>query len=73
MTFKTFKQALNEIPKSGEVWCEGAKIAMSNHPQNQFYNLEEAEKYLQFAVQFTPQYGDSFLELLRLYTMQGKK
>ena len=32
ITFKTFKQALNEIPKSGEVWCEGARIAMSNHP-----------------------------------------
>lgn len=29
---KTFEQALNEIPKSGEVWCEGARIAMSTHP-----------------------------------------
>ena len=23
-----FKRALNEVPKSGEVWCEGARIAL---------------------------------------------
>jgi len=46
IAFKSFKQALNEIPKSGEVWCEGARIAMVNHPKNAFYNLAEAEKYL---------------------------
>ena len=28
--------------------------------------MDTAEKYLDFAIQFTPQYGDSFLELLRL-------
>ncbi len=26
--FKVFKQALYEIPKSGEVWCEGARLYM---------------------------------------------
>lgn len=26
--FTTFKQALYEIPKSGEVWCEGARLRM---------------------------------------------
>jgi hypothetical protein len=30
--FATFKQALHEIPKSGEVWCEGARLAMASHP-----------------------------------------
>ena len=71
LAFSTFSQALNEIPKSGEVWCEGARIVMADHPANVLFNLAEAEKYLLFAVQFTPQYGDSFLELMRLYLMQG--
>jgi hypothetical protein len=39
---------------------------MSQHTNNKYYNLEKAKKYLEFAIQFTPQYGDSFLELLRL-------
>jgi tetratricopeptide (TPR) repeat protein len=29
-----FKKALIEIPKSGEVWCEGARIAMTQNPNN---------------------------------------
>lgn len=61
----TFQKALNEIPKSGEVWCEGARLMLS--PQNPHYNLDKASQYLNFAIQFTPQYGDSFLELMRLY------
>ena len=63
---ETFERALLEIPKSGEVWCEGARLAMSNHPNNCFYNLEKALKYIDFAIQFTPQYGDSFLEMIKL-------
>lgn len=43
---------------------------MANHPENPHYDLVNAEKYLQFAIQFTPQYGDSFLELLRLQLVQ---
>jgi len=39
---------------------------MSRHTNNKYYDLEKAKKYLEFAIQFTPQYGDSFLELLRL-------
>lgn len=30
LAFNTFKQALQEIPKSGEVWCEGARLMMAN-------------------------------------------
>jgi tetratricopeptide (TPR) repeat protein len=63
---ETFERALLEIPKSGEVWCEGARLAMSNHPNNCFYNLDKALKYIDFAIQFTPQYGDSFLEMIKL-------
>jgi len=29
-------------------------------------NLADARRFLQFAIQFTPQYGDSFVESLRL-------
>lgn len=70
-TYKTFIKSLHEIPKSGEVWCEGARLHMSKHTNNRYYDLEKAKKYLEFAIQFTPQYGDSFLELLRLYLMLG--
>lgn len=69
--YKTFIRSLNEIPKSGEVWCEGARLHMSNHPENQYYDLDMAKRYLEFAIQFTPQYGDSFLELLKLCLMTG--
>ncbi|KAH3765355.1 Pre-mRNA-splicing factor CLF1 [Pelomyxa schiedti] len=55
---KVFQKALREVPKSGEVWCEGARIYLS---QNDF---KEAKKALKFAIQFTPQYGDSFIECL---------
>jgi tetratricopeptide (TPR) repeat protein len=55
-----FQEALREVPKSGEVWCEGARIELTRG------NLAEARKYLDFAIQFTPQYGDSFIEYLRL-------
>lgn len=46
---------------------------MSTHSENPYYDLKQAEKYLLFAIQFTPQYGDSFLELLRLYLQQGEQ
>ena len=62
---QTFKQAVNEISKSGEVWCEGARLCLTAHPANPFFDLQLALKYLDFAVQFTPQYGDSFLEVIR--------
>mmetsp|Transcript_25355 Transcript_25355/g.24712 ORF Transcript_25355/g.24712 Transcript_25355/m.24712 type:complete len:129 (-) Transcript_25355:340-726(-) len=64
--YETFIYSLQEIPKSGEVWCEGARLFTSNHPNNQYYDLQKAKRYLEFAIQFTPQYGDSFLEMLRL-------
>jgi hypothetical protein len=39
---------------------------MSNHPNNPYFNLENALRYLDFAIQFTPQYGDSFLEMIKV-------
>ena len=64
---------MQEIPKSGEVWCEGARLMMSKVAQNRHFSLEKAEIYLNFAIQFTPQYGDSFLELLKLHMQQENK
>jgi len=61
---KIFKRALQEVPKSGEVWCEGAKIHMTKR------NWSEARRFLDFAIHFTPQYGDSFIEYLRLASLQ---
>lgn len=50
LVFSTFKQALQEIPKSGEVWCEGARLMMAKNENNRHYSLERAERYLNFAI-----------------------
>ena len=70
--FYTFNQALQEIPKSGEVWCEGARLAMADYGNNKHFDYAQAESFLKFAIQFTPQYGDSFIEMLKLYTVTGQ-
>lgn len=51
--FAVFREALQEVPKSGEVWCEGARLAIH------VGRLDEARKFLDFSLHFTPQYGDS--------------
>jgi len=65
---KLFQEALLQVPKSGEVWCEGARIRMN--PSSKF-DLKKAKKYLKFAINFTPQYGDSFIEYLKLKILIG--
>lgn len=60
-----FNAALKEVPKSGEVWCEGARICVAQ------CNYKEARRFLDFAVQFTPQYGDSFVEYILLEILEG--
>jgi la-related protein 1 len=62
--FRTLGLALNAVPKSGEVWCEGARIHLN--PFSQTFDLQRASRHLFFATKFTPQYGDGFLESLRL-------
>lgn len=62
--FASLKQALNAVPKSGEVWCEGARIHLN--PFARTFDLTKARRHLFFATKFTPQYGDGFLETLRL-------
>ncbi|KAL3915949.1 MAG: hypothetical protein SGILL_005403 [Bacillariaceae sp.] len=62
--FESLGLALNAVPKSGEVWCEGARIHLN--PFSQTFDLQRASRHLYFATKFTPQYGDGFLESLRL-------
>jgi len=31
VALSTFIKSLNEIPKSGEVWCEGARLMMASN------------------------------------------
>ena len=58
-------RALCVVPKSGEVWCEGARTLL-NPLSTKYFDLGKAQKYLSFSIQFTPQYGDSFIEYIRL-------
>ncbi|KAL4511782.1 hypothetical protein ABPG72_012627 [Tetrahymena utriculariae] len=69
--FEFFLVALEEVPKSGEVWCEGARLCMN--PFGNKYDLMKAKQFLEYAIFFTPQYGDSFIEALRLYTILGER
>lgn len=62
--YAALKRALNAVPKSGEVWCEGARIHLN--PFSDLFDLDRARRHLLFAGKFTPQYGDSFLEGARL-------
>ena len=57
------KEAIQAVPKSGEVWCEAARIALN--PLTKFFNIQRAKQYLEFAYKFTPQHGDSLVEMLR--------
>ena len=40
---------------------------------NKLFSFEEARRCLRFAIQFTPQYGDSFLEMLRLLLLEQSR
>lgn len=51
-------------PKSGEVWCEGARTLLN--PTSKYFNVQAASNFLNHAVKFTPQYGDTFIEVLRV-------
>ena len=44
--------------------CEGARLMMN--PLGNMYNLNKARIFLNFAIYFTPQYGDSFIEGIKL-------
>ena len=58
-------RALREVPKSGEVWTEGARCRLNPMHLSSF-DVGNAQKFLSFAIQFTPQFGDTFMEVLRI-------
>jgi len=59
------RQAISEVPKSGEVWCERGRCSLN--PMNiRTFDLSQSLRSLCFANQFTPQYGDTFIEYIRL-------
>ena len=62
---KIIRRAITEVPKSGEVWCEKCRCHLNPLNVNQF-DLRQSQRSLCFAVQFTPQYGDTFIEFIRL-------
>eukprot|EP00542_Grammatophora_oceanica_P014143 CAMPEP_0194037432 /NCGR_PEP_ID=MMETSP0009_2-20130614/9782_1 /TAXON_ID=210454 /ORGANISM="Grammatophora oceanica, Strain CCMP 410" /LENGTH=1666 /DNA_ID=CAMNT_0038679591 /DNA_START=197 /DNA_END=5197 /DNA_ORIENTATION=+ len=66
--YAALKKALRAVPKSGEVWCEGGR--MNLNPFARCFDLDEARRHLFFATRFTPQYGDSFVESLRLELLE---
>ena len=48
-----FKRALASVPKSGELWCEGARMLLQ--PHSKLYNPGLAMERLVMAANFTPQ------------------
>ena len=58
--------AIDEVPKSGECWCEAARTAMNPFEFKTEFDLASAHRCLAYAIFFTPQYGDSFIERVRL-------
>lgn len=61
---QALERALLSVPKSGEVWCEGGRIHLN--PFSTTFDLDRARRCLYFAAKFTPQFGDSFVESLRV-------
>lgn len=43
------------------------------NPLGNKFDLMKAKQYLEYAVFFTPQYGDSFIETLRLFMILGER
>lgn len=43
------------------------------NPQGNLYDLTNAKKFINFAIYFTPQYGDSFIEGLKLNFLLSEK
>jgi hypothetical protein len=62
---KIWRKKIDELPMSGELWCEGGRI---------YAELSENRNALfcfKCAIHFTPQYGDSFLEEIKIYLQDG--
>jgi hypothetical protein len=58
------RKAIMEVPKSGEVWCERGRCVLNPFYEKEF-DLIQAQQAFSFAILFTPQYGDTFIEAIR--------
>jgi hypothetical protein len=63
---KIWREKIQEVPKSGELWCEGGRMYA------ELKDYENASRCFRSAIHFTPQYGDSFFEELRILLIKGK-
>ena len=71
VALRAFRKALCHVTKSGEVWCEGARIFLD--PCCRAFDLLNASKCLNYAVFFTPQYGDTFIEAIKLLILSSDR
>ena len=53
--FDRWKDLVMEMPKSGEIWCEGGRIFVNQG------EIERACSCFKIAIELTPQFGDSFI------------
>ena len=56
-----FFASLRHVSRSGEVWVEAARLYLS--PLSPFFSLSMAQKCLNYAMHFTPQYGDVYIKV----------
>lgn len=63
-----FQNAIQAVPKSGEVWCETAPISLN--PATKYFNLQKAKRFLEFAVKFTSQHSDSLIEMTQIELLE---
>ena len=59
---KPLKKASHAVLKSGEVWCEAARMYLN--PFSRSFGVSISSKYLDVATKFTPQHGGRLLEAL---------
>jgi len=64
-------RALGLAPKSGEVWCEGCRYYLN--PKHDRFSLSKSRDCISRALRFTPQFGDTFIEWLRLEILEKLK
>ncbi|KAJ1626364.1 hypothetical protein T492DRAFT_843242 [Pavlovales sp. CCMP2436] len=60
---------LPQVPKSGEVWCEGARVCLD--PTSAAFNPAAARRFLEFAIEFTPQLYEAPVAAMRTAGFEG--
>lgn len=63
-----FKDAIKQMPRSAEIVCEYARFFMNPCLSN--FDLDQAWNLLQASIERAPEYGDSYIEMIRLKLMR---